>query len=266
MHAWVAASVSFFVYVAVVSLFLRDMPRRRRGLAIGGAATGLLVSAAAHLLPHHAFLHGWILPPVTLVLAYWTSGLLYIAPMPRAERALEAVDAFLGIDDVAAAAPRWLAELLEVAYASIYPLIPVALVVYLLTDSTAHADRFWTVILVTDFICFGFLPWVQTLPPRARRVNDPWVATVRRVNLTLLGNTSIQANTFPSGHAGEAVAVALLVANAPWMVAAWMGCHAVLISAGAVLGRYHYAADAVAGWAVAFCVWALVVSFSGTLP
>jgi len=29
----------------------------------------------------------------------------------------------------------------------------------------------------------------------------------------------------------------------------------VLVSAGAVLGRYHYAADAVAGWVVAAAVW-----------
>jgi hypothetical protein len=29
-----------------------------------------------------------------------------------------------------------------------------------------------------------------------------------------------------------------------------------LVSAGAVLGRYHYAADAIAGWFVAAVVWA----------
>ena len=30
---------------------------------------------------------------------------------------------------------------------------------------------------------------------------------------------------------------------------------ALAVSAGAVLGRYHYAADAFAGWAVALIVW-----------
>jgi len=30
------------------------------------------------------------------------------------------------------------------------------------------------------------------------------------------------------------------------------------ISAGAVLGRYHYAADAIAGWIVAVVVWWLL--------
>jgi hypothetical protein len=32
----------------------------------------------------------------------------------------------------------------------------------------------------------------------------------------------------------------------------------VLVSAGAVLGRYHYAADALAGWLVALVVWGVL--------
>jgi hypothetical protein len=39
---------------------------------------------------------------------------------------------------------------------------------------------------------------------------------------------------------------------------ACMFVSAAAISAGAVFGRYHYAADALAGWAVAILVWALV--------
>jgi membrane-associated phospholipid phosphatase len=65
-------------------------------------------------------------------------------------------------------------------------------------------------------------------------------------------------NTFPSGHAAEAVAAALLVADAPWPLSLWMSINAVLVSAGAVFGRYHYAADALAGWAVAIGVWLIV--------
>ena len=67
--------------------------------------------------------------------------------------------------------------------------------------------------------------------------------------------TSIQHNTFPSGHAAEAVACALLVAAAPWPLLAAVAVAAALVSAGAVLGRYHYAADAFAGWVVAVAVW-----------
>jgi hypothetical protein len=34
---------------------------------------------------------------------------------------------------------------------------------------------------------------------------------------------------------------------------------ALAVSAGAVLGRYHYAADAIAGWAVALAVYRLIL-------
>jgi membrane-associated phospholipid phosphatase len=37
-----------------------------------------------------------------------------------------------------------------------------------------------------------------------------------------------------------------------------MSLMALAISAGAVLGRYHYAADVLAGWLVALVVWLLV--------
>jgi PAP2 superfamily len=258
MRAWIAASAGFFVYVAMVAPLVRGLPARRRVLAAAGSAVGVLISAAAHIQPHSAVLHDWILPPVLLLLAYWTSGLLFAAPMPRVETVLERIDRALSVDRVAAAAPRAMAELLELAYAGVYPLIPLALGVHLLVTESPEPERFWTVILITDYVCFGFLPWIQTRPPRAFRPADPWTSRVRRFNLRMLGKTSIQVNTFPSGHAAEALAAALLVVGAPWPWVACLAIGAVLVSAGAVLGRYHYAADAIAGWAVVVCVWMLV--------
>ena len=263
MRGWIAAGGLFFVYVAAVSMILRGLAARQRWLALGGAAAGLLLCWFAHLRPYHAVLHDWILPPLVLLLAYWTGGLLFVRPMPGAERILDGIDRLLAIDRVAAAIPRWLAEVLELAYVGVYPLIPIALGIYLLSTAQADVDRFWTVVLVTDVICFGFLPWIQTRPPRAFRSADPWIARVRRLNMKLLGAVSIQVNTFPSGHAAEALAAALLLTDAPGPVVAWMFANAVLISAGAVFGRYHYAADAVAGWVVALGVWSTLVLSSG---
>jgi membrane-associated phospholipid phosphatase len=74
----------------------------------------------------------------------------------------------------------------------------------------------------------------------------------------LLGKTSIQVNTFPSGHAAEALAAFLLVLDAPALIATAMLLNALAISAGAVFGRYHFAADILAGWAVAVVVWLVV--------
>lgn len=258
MHEWETVAVLFFAYLAAVSPLARGVTSRRRLGALLLSAAGVAVSAGARLLAGYSILHDWVLPPVLLLLAYWTSGLLFSAAMPAAERRLEAFDGTLRIDAIAAAAPRWLSEILELSYLAVYPLIPAALAVHLVASASPSADRFWTVVLATDFICFGLLPWVQTRPPRAFRPAPPWVSRVRRLNVGLLDRTSIRVNTFPSGHAAEAAAAALLVASAPWPVAAAFALAALSITAGTVLGRYHYAADAIAGWAVAVGVWAAV--------
>ena len=86
-------------------------------------------------------------------------------------------------------------------------------------------------------------PSAARVERRSRRGNPG----LRRLNERVLARTSIQHNTFPSGHAAEAVACALLVAAAPWPLVVAVAVAAVLVSAGAVLGRYHYAADAFAG-------------------
>ena len=255
MPGWIAASAVFFVYVIAAATMVPRLTRRARVLAMAGGAAGLMIAAAASVTPPTRLLHDWLVPPGLLLLGYWTSGQLFAAPMPRVEAALSAVDRWLEIDPAARATPRWLAEVLELAYAGVYVLVPIALVIHLGSASEPDPARFWTVILITDFVCFGCLPWIQTRPPRALSAAPPWDTALRRLNLRLLGTTSIHVNTFPSGHAAEAVAAALLVAAAPWPLAAAVAIAALLVSAGAVLGRYHYAADAFAGWGVAVVVW-----------
>jgi PAP2 superfamily protein len=257
MHSWPQASIIFFMYVGVLCLAWPRLESRRRRLALAGSVIGIVAGAASQRSANW-ILNDWVVPPALLLLSYWTSGLLFRAPMPRAERLLLRLDEALRIRSMAAAAPRSLAELLELAYIAVYPVIPVALVIHVATSEVADPARFWTVILVTDYICFGMLPWVQTRPPRALELEPPWNARFRAVNLRLLGKTSIHVNTFPSGHAAEALAAFLLVLDAPLVLAGWMLINAVAISAGAALGRYHFAADILAGWAVALVVWLVV--------
>jgi hypothetical protein len=257
MRVWIAASLAFFVYIIAVASLISGLTRRARILAAAGSLLGLAIAVAAHLARPTPLLHDWLIPPVLLLIGYWTSGLLFVAPMSRVEAALSAVDDWLEVEPAARAAPRWLADMLEAAYAGVYLLVPLALVIHLAFAERPDPEKFWTVILITDFVCFAFLAWIQTRPPRALSTFQPWDTAARRFNLRLLGSASIQANTFPSGHAAEGIAAALLVATAPWPISAAVAVAALLVSAGAVLGRYHYAADAFAGWAVALVVWML---------
>lgn len=255
MSAAGLASLLFFVYCIIVALWRLEGPARR---TLAGASAGLILTLGWGLSGDATVLRDWVLPPMILLVAYWTSGTLYVRPMPAAEQALARWDRHLGIPQLARWAPRWAAELLESAYVGVYPLIPMSLALHLWLTPEPDVNRFWAVILITDYLCFGMLPWVQTRPPRALEPCPPWRSSVRELNRRLLGAASIGVNTFPSGHAAEALAAALLVWHAPWVVVAFMMANALAIAAGAVLGRYHYAADALAGFAVALAVWALL--------
>ena len=258
LRNWEIASVVLFAYTAILAAVLRGLAPGSRRRVFAGSGAGVVVTAVSVLTPSNVFLHCWLLPPLLLLMAYWTSGLLFTAPMPRAEQALCQIDRVLQVRAISSAMPRWIAELLELSYAAVYALIPIALMLHLRFTAYPDYDRFWTVILVTDYVCFAMLPWIQTRPPRALEADDPWRSSLRRFNLRLLGTASIRVNTFPSGHAAEALAAALLVSNAPSAVVAWMLLNTLAVSTGAVLGRYHYAADAFSGWLVAIAVWSLL--------
>lgn len=257
MALWAAAGIVYFIYIAVVAALLPRLAMRQRLRAAAIAALGLAISILAPSLEHFV-VRSVVLPPVVLLLSYWASGLLWTGPMPRVERWLAGWDTRLGVPALVSRMPRALILLLESAYAGVYPLIPIALGLHLWFGADPDADRFWAVVLITDFVCFGALPWIQTRPPRALEAAQPWSSGIRAFNVGLLGRLSVGVNTVPSGHAAEALAAALLLLDAPAGIAVGMWLAGAAISAGAVFGRYHFAVDAFAGWAVALIVWSLV--------
>jgi membrane-associated phospholipid phosphatase len=254
MIVWYVPAVVFFVYTATLAFTMRGLPSRSRRCAAGAAIAGLGATAIAAAAPVGSFLHDWLLPPAVLLIAYWSSGCLFVSAMPRVERAFLGVDRAFRVTELAAMMTTGVVELLELAYVGVYLLVPIALALQLAFTPDADPDRFWTVILLVDFVCFAVLPWIQTRPPRALEPGDPWSSSVRTHNLRLLSATSIQVNTFPSGHAAEALAAALLVTSAPTPIVIVMFVAAVAVAAGAVLGRYHYLVDAVSGWLVAIVI------------
>lgn len=254
MALWQPGGLAFFGYVVLVAGLGRAR-RRSFGRVLAGAAVGVFLVLASRIDGQPAFLSNWLWPAVVLLTSYWVSGLLFTAPIARQEQLLNGIDEWLRLPDVARRTPRLLAEVCEAAYVGVYLLVPVALLVRYGYYASPDPHGFWSVVLVTDFICFGMLPWVQTRPPRAVDAADPWKSVVRQFNVRLLGATSIQVNTFPSGHAAEALVAALMTLEAPAAVTAVMILGAIAVSAGAVLGRYHYFADAAVGWAVGLGVW-----------
>jgi membrane-associated phospholipid phosphatase len=263
LHPWQTASAAYFTYITAAAIFLPGIRSAARASAGAFSAAGFLLTLLALASPEGTVLRDWVLPPMLLLVAYRASGTLFTRPMPRVEQMLGGLDRALRIRSVSARLPRWAAECLELAYAAVYPMVPVGLALCILGRATQarppDVDRFWTVVLLTDYVCFGALPWIRTRPPWQVETGEPWPSALRAINMRLLGAAGIRMNTFPSGHAAEALAVALLVADASAGLPVYvMLFGAAAVSAGAVFGRYHYALDAVAGWLVALLLWSVL--------
>jgi hypothetical protein len=254
--------LTYLAYVTGVA-WLRARPRRARLVVTAvAAADGLLIAAlAASASPAVLIVRHW-LPALQILVGYRLSGMLYVRPMIGLEQRLlqsdERIAARLGARRILDATPTAVLAALEYAYLSVTPMIPLGFgLVYALAPAP-DVDRYWTVVVAAALACYGMLPWLQTRPPFAVAsiaAIERRAPRVRRFARAFMHRVSIHVNTLPSGHAAGSAATALAVweqvpAAGP-ALAVWSFC----IIAGSLVGRYHYAVDAVAGVAVACLAW-----------
>jgi membrane-associated phospholipid phosphatase len=244
--------IAYFVYLSATAV-VRPLPALRRARVWIAATIVIAVelTAGVWLAPQ---LRDW-LPAAVILAAYFVTGAFFVAPSPQFEAWLANWDVrMLGssrFDSVPGAAMLYL----DVVYDSCFLMIPAGFAVYAWTGR-GDVDRFWTLVSAAEFLSFGTLPWLQARPPWA--IEGPRAAdrsAMRRFSLLWVNRTSIRANTFPSGHASASLAVALALAPASPMAAAVFGALAVSIAIGSIVGRFHYAIDAIAGLLLAVVLW-----------
>jgi hypothetical protein len=248
--------VAYFAYLAGAAAVVPGIGRPQRGRAIGTAIA--VVIAVLIFATFGAWARLWrdLMPLVYILVGYRLPALLVTRTNQVLERRLLALDhRWFGIGHVTAIsgrAARTMTELLELAYLCCYPMVPIGFACLYVAGLGEESDRFWTAILLAVFGCYGMLPWLPTRPPRAIE-GEPMQSAglVRGVNLRVLGVASIQLNTFPSGHAAASLATALAVGARLPLAGFLLGLLALAIAIGSVVGRYHYAADALAGVALA---------------
>jgi len=263
---WVAAG--YFSYLCVVALILPPWPRRH------AAAIAALAAAVAVCLPQlwpestvTVIARDWM-PGLYLVAGYWLSGWYFVAPLQDVEARFLGVDRWiLGRDTGSTLVdllPRVALELLEFAYVTCFLFVPGGLLALVLTGHREAADRFWTLVLMGEFGSFAMLPWIQTRPPRvveSASAIDRRGLFMRRMNRLQVNAVSIGVNTFPSGHVAGSLATAIAVSEVIPAVAPFLLAIVVVIAIAAVLGRYHYFIDAVAGALLTLIAWVLVRVF-----
>jgi len=150
----------------------------------------------------------------------------------------------------------WLLPLyLELTYLLVYGIGFFLMLVVYRARRRAIADRVLFVYLLGALLAYAIIPFFPSAPPRSLFSDSgPQVMTpLRRLNLMIVNDAGVHTGVFPSAHVSSAfsAAWALLLLVRERRKEAWgMLLYAVSVSVATVYGRYHYAVDAAAGFAV----------------
>ena len=279
MSEWVLAA--YFAYTSVLALTLPIDPAMRvRALAVNAAVAAsyaLLLRAARRLEQNWpGVLRDWA--PIALALvAYKQMG--WFAPANHSyalERGWLVWDRLLldgwGLRGAIESLSVWAPSLLELSYLLVYALPVFCMAMIYAHHRRERADVLLTIYLLGLFLSYAQFPFWPSEPPWtvfAGQDLPPVTTAFRRLNLALLGSEGIHTSVFPSAHVSGAFAAAFamrrVLGDKPWLGRSTLA-YAILVALAVVYGRYHYAADAVAGIgvAVAACtVYALAIQPRG---
>ena len=261
-----------FAALLALAAWVRPLPQRRRWtitvLALIAIATvALAITLSKSISPDAAtILRDWLTVPLFLI-PYWQAGQFFLQPNHAIERRLLAIDQRLipSVATTCGTGGSGIGLLLEMAYLSCYPLVPAGLLAMYVTGHRQQVASFWLVVLIATYICYGTTPLVPAFPPRSLCAFSSngfeSVNKGRIFNHWILRHGSIHAISFPSAHVASAFAVALVLLRYSLPVGLLFLAFAIAISLGAVIGRYHYALDIIAGALLAVIVFLVTYPF-----
>jgi PAP2 superfamily len=261
-------NIGFFAFFMLMS-WLRPLVMRRRWEVIAIGAAGIIITLAGvwtspRLPESYGSAVRDLLPAPLMLFVYWQSGRFYVKENEWIQNALLRIDdRLLGRHLSRHAKPgyrSWVGEYLEFAYLICYPVVPLGIGLLYAYGKQDYANSYWEIVLLSTYLCYLPLPFIQMLPPRmliAEKEQIQQPGFLRMFNLRILRRASIQVNTFPSAHVTSTFAVALALLSVLPSVGIVFMIIALSIALGAVFGRYHYAADAVLGIIIALVIFLL---------
>ena len=254
--------IAFFLYMAALAVYRLRLLSYPSAVALLIPLALIAVARADAVSTHRGWsiVRDW-LPAALVLVAYWS---IDWTPQPRGHRELE--HALIGWDravlnewGLRTAIERFGAlvpTILELAYLFLYVVLPTIIAGFYLGHQRDRLDDFLFPFLLGTLMTYSLLPHFPSDGPRVVFTGQdlPGVETAfRRLNVWILDHADIRSSIFPSGH----VAVGFSAAFAIWLAVperralAWMLLAiAFLVWVSTVYGRYHYAADGLAGLAV----------------
>src|SRR5688500_10745430 len=261
---WISLiAFSFFI----IASLLRPVTNQRRIAIVAIGALGLLLIAslwfADQLLSQFgaSALRDW-LPAALMPMVYWQAGWCSGRVNKSFQANLQRLDRKLlsgWLPKLAKPSYRWLVACLELAYISCYVLVPLGLAVLHINGLQRHSTDYWSVVLLATYPCYAFTAFFPTRPPRLLETDSAKTATgkIRRFNLWIVRLVSTHMNTFPSAHVTATLGSSLVLLHFMPGTGFVFVLVSIGIALGAVLGRYHYAADVVLAAAFTLTVYAL---------
>ena len=154
---------------------------------------------------------------------------------------------------------------LELCYLLVYALAPFVVAILYFEGRRERVNGVLFLYLLGTLLAYALFPYFPSDPPRVAFGGSdmPNVSSVlRELNLRLVGDYGIHSSVFPSAHVSSAFSAAwALLAYLPERrrIGWGMLVYAVSVALATVYGRYHYAADVVAGIAVSFVPAAMIL-------
>lgn len=152
----------------------------------------------------------------------------------------------------------------ELCYALVYAIAPVSIALLFWAHKRDRINIFWIAYLTGTLGAYAMFPYFPSEPPRTvfAGVDLPHIVTaLRRFNLWIVGGYGIHSSVFPSAHVSSALSAGwgLLAAIPDRKWIGWgMAFYGFSVAIATVYGRYHFAADAVAGIGVSLVAAAAV--------
>ena len=264
--------VAYFFYTALLAQFF-NLPLLDRVAAIAVPILLFLLVYLDSFNPRRwtSMVRDWAPSPLVLV-AYWQ---LNWFQSPQHVEDLERLwigwdrtilyDFGLrsGIESMGAVIP-WI---LELSYVLMYAIPPLSVAALYIIRRRDRVDRFLFLFLLGTLSAYALLPYFPSGSPRVEHplLDQPSIMTIwRRFNIFILSRGDIQTSVFPSGHVtasfSAAFAMMLALPERKWF-GRFLMMMAVLISIATVYGRYHYAADGLAGLMLSLMALAVTVMF-----